>query len=158
MNIKLLLLIGCCLSVAGAHAEIYKHIDEYGRVTYTNIPIQGAIKLNLEALAPVAKPKPAAPASSSSPSPAGFPKVAADTQKARDAMRHKILEDEMAAEIKLLSEAKQTLDEAEAAHSDKDASKLPAKYLERLQQLKESMTLHVKNIQALKIEIANLKH
>ncbi|MFA7243207.1 MAG: DUF4124 domain-containing protein [Sulfuricellaceae bacterium] len=157
MNIKLLLLIGGCLSVAGVHAEIYKHIDETGRVTYTNTPIKGAIKLNLgpDPSAPVAKPKTATPTHASSPSPANFPKVDADTQKARDAMRYKILEEEMTAELKLLSEAKQTLAETEAANSDK--GKLPAKHLERLQQLKDNMMLHVKNIQALKIEIANLK-
>lgn len=160
MNIKLLLLIGGCLSVAGVHAEIYKHIDEAGRVTYTNTPIKGAIKLNLgpDPSAPAAKPKPASPAPASFRSPVSFPKVDADTQKSRDAMRYKILEDEMAAEIKLLSEAKQTLAEAEAANGDKEAGKPSAKYLERIQQLKDNMTLHVKNIQALKIEIANLKH
>ena len=154
MRIKLLLLVAGCLSVAAAHAEIYKHTDERGRVTYSNIPIKGAQKLNLDPppAAPAAKPKLAGP------SPVGFPKVDADTQKARDGMRHKILEDELAEELKLLSEVKQTLAEAEAARGDRDAAKLPPKYLERMQLLKDSLSLHVKNIQALKIEIANLKH
>jgi len=157
MKIKLLLLVGGCLSVSCVHAEIYKHIDENGRVTYSNIPIKGAKKLNLDpvTVVPAAKPKLAGAAASNSP--AGFPKVDADTQKARDGMRHKILEEELAAEIRLLSESRQTLAEAEAARAGKDAAKLPAKFLERLQQLKDSMTLHEKNIQALKIEIANLK-
>ena len=158
MKIKLLLIFCGYLSVTCAHAEIYKHIDESGRVTYSNIPIKGAKKLDLDpvGVVPAAKVKSAgAPAS---PSPASFPKVDTDTQKARDGMRHKILEEELAAEFKLLAESRQTLAEAEAARGDKDASKLPAKYLERLQQLRDNMSLHVKKIQALKIEIANLKH
>lgn len=157
MNIKLLLLVGGCLSIAGVHAEIYKHIDETGRVTYTNTPIKGAVRLNLgppDSTAPIAKSKPANAASAPTRSPSGFPKVDADTQKSRDAMRYKILEDEMAAEMKLLSEAKQTLAEAEA----ESAGKPTAKHLERQQQLKDNVMLHAKNIQALKIEIANLKH
>lgn len=157
MKIKLLLLIGGCLSAFCVHAEIYKHIDESGRVTYSNIPIKGAKKLNLDPVTVVPAAKPKLVGTASSPSPAGFPKVDADTQKARDGMRHQILEEELAAEIRLLSESRQTLAEAEAARAGKDASKLPTKYLERLQQLKDSLSLHEKNIQALKIEIANLK-
>lgn len=157
MKIKLLLLLAGSLSAAGAHAEIYKHTDELGRVTYSNIPIKGAQKLNLDPVMVVPATKPKQAGAASSPSPAGFPKVDADTQKARDAMRHKILEEELAAEFKLLAETKQTLAEAEAVRGDKDAGKLPPKYLERLQQLKDNLLLHVKNIQALKIEIANLK-
>ncbi len=157
MKIKLLLLLGGFLSVAAAHAEIYKHIDESGRVTYSNIPTKGAKKLDLDPVTVVPATKPKRAGSTSNPTPASFPRVDADTQKARDGMRHTILEDELAAELKLLSEAKQTLAEAETARGDKDASKLPAKYLERLQQLRDNLSLHVKNVQALKIEIANLK-
>lgn len=146
--------LGVCLASASAHAEIYKQVDENGRVTYSNIPSKGAKKLNLDPLpvVPASKPK------SASLSPAGFPRVDADTQKKRDDMRHKILEEELAAEEILLVEARQTLKEAELSRGDKDTGKLPAKFLERLQQLKENQVLHEKNIQALKVEIANLKH
>ena len=126
-------------------------------MTYSNIPIKGAKKLNLDPVTVVPAAKPKLAGAASSPSPAGFPKVDAGTQKARDGMRQQILEEELAAEIRLLSESRQTLAEAEAARAGKDASKLPAKFLERLQQLKDSLSLHEKNIQALKIEIANLK-
>lgn len=154
MKISAILLLGFCLFPVVGHAEIYKHVDENGRVTYSNIPIKGAKKLNLDPLpvVPAIKPKVA------NASPAGFPKVDADTQKKRDDVRHRILDDELAAEERLLQEARQTLKDAENARSGKDAAKLPAKYLERLQQLKEGVTLHEKNIQALKVEIANLKH
>lgn len=141
------------MAVASAHAEIYKQVDENGRITYSNIPSKGAKKLNLDPLpvVPAAKPK------NTNASPVSFPRVDADTQKKRDDMRHKILDEELAAEEILLTEARQTLKEAEMSRGDKDAGKLPAKFLERLQQMKENVVLHEKNIQALKVEIANLK-
>ncbi len=154
MTIQRIFLVFGCLAAFCAHAEIYKHVDEDGRVTYSNIPIKGARKLNLDPLpvAPAGKPK------VSAPSPSGFPKVDSGTQKKRDDMRQKILEDELAAEEKLLSEAKQTLAEADNSTAGKDSRTLPAKFLERLRQLRDNVTLHQKNIQALKIELANLKH
>ena len=81
-----------------AHAEIYKHVDEQGRVTYSNVPMKGATKLNLEPLntVPATRPK------TSVASPSSFPKVDGDTQKKRDDTRRKILEEELAAEEKLL--------------------------------------------------------
>lgn len=143
--------------MTAAHAEIYKHVDEYGRVTYSNIPIKGAQKLNLDPLPvvpPLAKPK----AATANPTPANFPRVDAGTQKKRDDMRHQILADELATEDKLLAEARHTLKNAEEARIGKTEAQLPTKYMERLRQLKENVVRHEKNIQALKVEIANLKH
>lgn len=154
MNVRIGFLLFGCLATIGVHAEIYKHTDEDGRVTYSNIPIKGAKKLNLDPLPvtpPPTKPK------ISAPSPAGFPKVDTDTQKKRDDLRHKILADELAAEEKLLNEAKHALNEEASAQVGKDPRSLPPKVLDRLRQLKENVSLHEKNIHALKLEIANLK-
>ena len=70
-----------------AHAEIYKHVDAEGRVTYSNVKIKGAKKIVLE-------PADTSFGGDNSPSrranttksatPAGFPKVDSDTQKQRD--------------------------------------------------------------------------
>ncbi|BCB25502.1 hypothetical protein SKTS_03880 [Sulfurimicrobium lacus] len=111
-----------------AHAEIYKQVDAQGRVTYSNVPMKGATKLNLEPLNTV----PATRSKASTPSPSGFPKVDGDTQKKRDDTRRKILEDELAAEEKLLMEAS----------AQKDAT---------------AISLHEKNVAALKKELANIK-
>lgn len=116
------------LSATAAYGEIYKHVDSQGRVTYSNVPIKGAIKLNLEPLTTVPAPR----AKASTPTPADFPKVDGDTQKKRDDSRRKILEDELAAEEKLLA----------------DASKTGAK---------DEIDLHERNVAALKKELANLK-
>lgn len=111
-----------------SQAEIYKHVDAQGRVTYSNVPIKGAIKLNLEPLTTVPGPR----AKTSSPTPANFPKVDHDTQKKRDDTRRKILEEELAAEEKLLADAAKG-------------------------QSKEGIELHEKNVSALKKELSNLK-
>ena len=116
------------LVISSSYAEIYKHVDAQGRVTYSNVPIKGATKLNLEPLTTVPAPR----AKTSTPTPAGFPKVDNDTQKKRDDTRRKILEEELAAEEKLLADAAKG-------------------------QSKEEIELHEKNISALKKELANLK-
>lgn len=111
-----------------AHGEIYKQVDANGRVTYSNVPMKGAAKLNLEPIntIPASRPR------TSVLSPAGFPKVDSDTQKKRDDTRRKILEDELSAEEKMLAEARKT----------------PSK---------DETELHEKNVEALKKELANLK-
>lgn len=116
------------LASTAAHSEIYKHVDASGRVTYSNVPMKGAARLNLEPLTtvPATRPK------TTVLSPVGFPKVDGDTQKKRDDTRRKILEDELSAEEKLLSDAR------------KGASK-------------GEIDLHEKNVDALKKELANLK-
>lgn len=111
-----------------AHAEIYKHVDTQGRVTYSNVPMKGATKLNLDPLntVPATRPK------TSVASPSNFPKVDGDTQKKRDDTRRRILEEELTAEEKLLTEAT----------AKKDAT---------------SVALHEKNVAALKKELSNIK-
>jgi len=113
-----------------AHGEIYKQVDANGRVTYSNVPMKGATRLNLEPINTV----PASRSRTAAPSPDGFPKVDSDTQKKRDDTRRKILEDELSAEEKLLA----------------DARKKPSKD-------KDEVELHEKNVAALKKELANLK-
>lgn len=115
-------------SASTSQAEIYKHIDAQGRVTYSNVPIKGATKLNLEPLTTVPGPR----AKTSTPTPANFPRVDSDTQKKRDDTRRKILEEELATEVKLLDVAAKG-------------------------QSREEIELHEKNISALKKELSNLK-
>lgn len=129
IQIRQCLIVGLAFfAMNTAHAEIYKHVDAQGRVTYSNVPMKGATKLNLEPLntVPATRPK------TSAASPSSFPKVDGDTQKKRDDTRRKILEEELAAEEKLLTEA--------TAHKDATA-----------------IALHEKNVAALKKELSNIK-
>jgi uncharacterized protein DUF4124 len=136
-----------------AHGDIYKYVDEHGITTYTNLPETlpktGASRVIMD-------PPSAIPGARQRVSnPADFPRVDGDTQKKRDESRRQILEDELRAEEKLLSESKQALADGggQRAVGDRDNPRRP----ERLQGLKEEVAVHEKNISALKKELANLK-
>jgi hypothetical protein len=94
--------------------------------------------------------------SRSTPTPAGFPKVDADTQRSRDDMRRRVLSDELAAEEKLLAEAR-------ASYANGAPVPLPeeqtnaAKYQERIARLRQAVQLHERNIEALKKELGNTR-
>ena len=137
--------------LAGAHAwaEIYKKVDEDGRVTYSNVPSKGAQKLNLEPLntVPASKPK--------SQSPDNFPRVDSDTQKGRDYKRRQILENELAQEMHQLEEAKKAL--AEGQDTRLGSERNYQRYLDRVQKLKDTVAEHEKNMDALREEIAGFR-
>lgn len=150
MRTKLLIFILPFLSQA-AYAEIYKLVDENGRVTYSNTPLKGAKKLNLEPLSTIAPPKPKPAAST----PANFPRVDGETQKKRDDTRRSILEQELATEQKQLEDAKKALAEGEATRLGDERNY--QKYLDRVQGLKDNVTLHQKNIEAINKELAGAR-
>src|SRR5439155_24939972 len=94
--------------------------------------------------------------SASTPSPAGFPKVDAETQKGRDDMRRKVLADELAAEEKLLAESR-TLFANGAPIPLPEETANAGKYRERIARLRQSVQLHERNIEALKKELSNTR-
>lgn len=152
------LLVLLSISPMLAQAEIYKSVDKDGHVTYSSTPIKGSKKLELEPLptmAPPARPR-------SAESPEGFPKVDGATQRGRDDTRRKILEDELAAEQKLLEEARQNLkagEENPEVFRTKDGKTFRnvARYDEKIKKLNEQVELHQKNVEALKTELSNLR-
>jgi hypothetical protein len=138
-----------------AHADIYKHVDENGHVTYSSTPIKGGKKITLEPL-----PTMVPPARTSTPE--GFPRVDGATQKSRDDARRRILQDELEAEEKLLEEARQKLKEGEETpeiYRGKDGKtyRNVAKYEEKIKALQEQVDLHGSNVEALKTELSKLK-
>lgn len=140
-----------------AHADVYKCIDADGHITYTNA--RSAAKsckvLSQDKLSTVPGGR------VSTPSPANFPKVDGDTQKARDNDRRKILDQELANEQKNLEQARKDLFEQEGIvhpHERIAGGGInAAKVQERLQGYKDKLTLHERNIEALKREIGNLR-
>jgi Domain of unknown function (DUF4124) len=141
------------LFAQAAFAEICKYVDAEGNMHYTNIaPEKGWKKLSCG----VGEQTRTDSSSKSSPTPAGFPKVDADTQRGRDSLRRKVLTDELDTEEKLLAEAR-------AAYGDGAPPPLPEeqkdaqKYANRLSKLRQSVSLHEKNIEALRKELAALK-
>ena len=95
--ISVLILIGTSMTTV-ATAEIYRHVDNNGQVTYTNTRLKGAEKIYLKRKLAKAKTATAN----------NFPRVHHKVQKKRDLKRRNILNDELAKEEKLLFNAKQT--------------------------------------------------
>ena len=135
-----------------AYAEIYKSVDESGRVTYSNIPSKGSKKIDLPEISTVPGQK--VQPSATTPS-TNFPKVDARTQRDRDDVRKKILEDELKNEEQELIQAQQALQEGESVRNGNE--KNYQKYLDRVQKLKDSVSIHEKNIAALRKELAGLR-
>jgi hypothetical protein len=125
---------GCSSKPTLVEGSMYKCTTRSGNIAYFNVP--GAVA-----------------STARTPTPAGFPKVDAGTQKGRDILRNKVLTDELATEEKLLTEAR-------AAYGDGTPSPLPdekanaQKYADRLARLRQTVALHEKNIEALKRELA----
>jgi len=109
---------------AWAQTTIYKHVDENGRVTYTNKPMKGAVVVDLEPLTtipgtptgvltnpPAPAPKPVAKVEVVD-KPAAQPTLAAiepQVQKKRDDDRRRILEDELSREETSLGETRDAI-------------------------------------------------
>ena len=143
-----------------AHAEIYKHVDKDGRVTYSSEPVKGARKLQLEPLNTVPAPK--ARSKSGEESSTGFPRVDKATQNQRDDRRRNILEDELASEHQALAAAREKLkvaqDTPEVYRTQSgQIFRNVAQYEENVRLAQEAVQAHEDNIKALQTELANLK-
>jgi len=139
-----------------ARADICKYQDAEGNVHYSNVPPEkGWRRLSCTSGEGSSSPRPAASGRAAS-SPAGFPRVDAETQKGRDDVRRKVLAEELAAEEKLLAESR-------AAYAGGAPVPLPEeradaeRYRQRIARLRQSVALHEKNIEALKKELALVK-
>ena len=152
--LKKLVFIGFgLLAVPLARADVFKCVDEEGHVTYTNT--KPSAKAKCSQLSRDQRVSTVPGRATSAPSPAGFPKVDGDTQKARDSDRRKILEQELAAEQKSLEQAKKDLAEQEAIRTGDERNY--QRVLDRLQPFKDKVALHERNIEALQKEIRNLR-
>ena len=144
-----------CVFPMSPQAEIYKAVDAEGHVTYSSTPIKGGKKIILEPLPTMMPPGKAR-------APDSFPRVDGETQKNRDDTRFMILQNELAAEEKLLGEARQKLQEAEAnpevfRGQDGKTYRDVAKYDEKTKPLQAEVDLHQRNIAALRTELSKLK-
>ena len=160
------LLVAVFLLPQLAQAEIYKIVDANGNVTYSNVKIKGAKKLDLEPadtsfgneanndgnneIKRVPKTRTATPAS--------FPKVDADTQNQRDGKRKEILNSELDAEKLALADAKKAYTEGESnpeVFKTKDGKTLRnvPKFQEKMKNLQAEVDVHQRNIDLLTKEI-----
>jgi hypothetical protein len=144
------------LAASPASAAICKYSDADGTIHSTNVaPNKGWRKLSCDIVddaprrASVGNGKPSA-------TPSAFPRVEPDTQKSRDEMRRKVLNDELASEEKLLGEAREAYGSGAPvplADEKSDAEK----YRQRIARLREAVQVHERNVDALRKELATIR-
>lgn len=161
MNRNLLLLLCLLGLVTPAWGEIYKKVDENGHVTYSNVPIKGGVKLDLEPPVSSAPAAPSARPRAKAPTPANFPRVDKETQNRRDDKRKQILMEELTTEKQALEDAKKAYTEGESVpevYRTKDGKirRNVAKYEEKMQRLQAEVEAHEKNIELLQKELGSL--
>lgn len=165
------------LPALSAHADTCKYEDADGRVIYSNMPMKGAKKI--ACFGPDGGASTGGSSRSDSgksararqtPTPADFPRVDSNTQKARDDTRRTILQDELSTEQKALEQAKKDYAEGEndpetykTTVAGKDGKSQTVtrrdvtKYEEKMKRLQDAVDLHEKNIQMLQKELANIR-
>ena len=165
MNFQRLYLLAALLAALPVHADVmYQCVDESGHKSFSNIKssAKGSKCTAMDLGAPVTVPAPKAAAKT--PTPATFPKVDDNTQKARDTDRRRILDSELAAEQKNLDEAKKALAEQEAIILPSERQQYKGgggisggKVDERIAPFRDKAALHERNIEAIQKEISKLR-
>jgi hypothetical protein len=154
LTARIVCLAAGALSFA-AHAEIcaYENID--GKRLYTNVkPGPGWEKREcFKSIEP--PPPPKTNNSKSSTTRSTLPKVTSEQQKQRDTMRRQVLEEELATENRLLRDAKNALVVGTAPASAAEI-KDTQRYQQRIKQLRDTVALHERNVDALRKEIARI--
>lgn len=149
MTRRSLALLIALLPLSASAQTIYKCVDAGGSTTYASARLDKNCKVissgqeNAIPAPPRAKP----PGATANPSPAGFPRVQEDTQKARDGDRRHILEQELAGEQRNLEQARKDLSDQQAANTSAD----------RLAPYRDRVGQHERNIQAIQKELGNLR-
>ena len=142
-----------------AQAQVFKCVDANGATTYTNDRSAGRGCKQLSEDLPVSSvPAPAKRTNGAAPSqstPSNFPRVAPEDQRSRDDTRRQVLEKELATEEAALAEAQKALAEQEAQFTLAQR-KLPVAQA-RIQERQDKVDTHMRNIEALKKEIGNLR-
>jgi hypothetical protein len=130
----------------------YRCTTSSGAAAYFNVPEAGEERAaprptNGRSVVP-APPPPVA----SQPSAPGLPRVDAATQKGRDELRRKVLQDELATEEKLLLESRNAFANG-APPALADEQKDPQRYADRISRLRQAVQLHERNVDALRREL-----
>jgi hypothetical protein len=152
-----------------SHAVIYKHVDENGRITYSNVKIKGGKRIKLEpadtSFGTNSRSEPKTKPTSKNATPNEFPKVDANTQKNRDHSRKQILLSELESEKKALEAAKSAYDEGaknpevfrkKNADGSSSSFRNVAKYKEKMKRLQSDVDVHKRNVALLEKEISNI--
>lgn len=152
-----------CLGMAHAHAQnaTYRCVDSSGRSTYTNVKEEmtgkkcTVVSREVSVVpAPQVTPQPVKAAAGAAK--ATGERVDTNTQRSRDDTRRKILQEELDAAEKRLSEARQKLVEQDSVRSVEEKV-MPQRALERLKPHREEVARQEQNVASLKRELSNLR-
>lgn len=138
-----------------AFADIWECIDQNGIKRFTNIKSEAKGCRLLHVAVPNTVPGTRVPTKALGESPRNFPKVDGDTQRSRDAERRRILEQELASEQKLLSQARQELAAQESVRLGSERNY--QRVLDRLEPYKRKVRLHEDNVANLRAELARTR-
>lgn len=165
---KLLLCLLTSLSLgfsALAYSEIYKQVDENGRVTYSNTKTKGATRLEIDPEVNNVKSQRPTQPSARTATPGDFPRVDKQTQTVRDDKRKGILQSELEAEKEALAAAKVAYTEGESnpeVYQRKNANGTTStfrnvpKFEEKMRGLQADVDAHTRNIELLEQELSRL--
>jgi hypothetical protein len=143
--IRTLPLLLAALSLPAGAQSIFRCTDASGATVIANSKLDKSCKpVNLPPDSTLPAPKARPGGSASTPTPATFPRVGEDTQKARDTDRKRILEQELSVEQRSLELARRELQDQENARVGE----------ERLQPYRERVGQHERNLQAIQRELA----
>lgn len=172
MKILLISISSVLLILANiANAEIYKRVDENGRIVYSNIKTPGATRLDISPEVNSIKDDRQKPSTNAAQhkqtsSSESFPRVDKQTQTQRDDKRKEILLAELEAEKEALLQAQQAYAEGESkpevyrkknADGSTSTFRNMAKYNAKMDALKVEVESHQNNIQMLQKEINALQ-
>ncbi|MFO1315156.1 MAG: DUF4124 domain-containing protein [Burkholderiales bacterium] len=144
-------LAAACAAGAWAQGPVCKYVDAAGNIVFSNLPPEKGYR-RISCMGAEEPRRSNGGTSRSTPTPAGFPKVDAETQKGRDDMRRKVLADELATEEKLLAEARVLYANGAPVPLPEEQSNA-ARYQERIARLRQAVQLHERNIEALRKEL-----
>lgn len=160
ISVALLFLV----SLSARAQVMYQCVDESGHKSFSNMKsgAKGA-KCTAMDLGPSVT-VPAARGAAKTPTPATFPKVDDNAQKARDTDRRRILDSELTAEQRNLDQAKKELAEQESIILPEERMQYKGgggisggKVEARLQLYRDKAALHERNIEAIQKEISRLR-
>jgi DNA polymerase III delta prime subunit len=154
MTRSTLALLLAALALPATAQTIYRCTDANGGMLISNTRVDKSCKAVVsspDSTLPAPKTR-ASGAAAANPSPAGFPRVQEDTQKARDTDRKRILEQELAGEQRSLDQAQRELAEQQSVR----ASESPASR-DRVQPYRDRVAQHERNIVAIQKELSSLR-
>jgi hypothetical protein len=154
------------LGPAFAQADIFLCTDDAGRKTFQNTGAgKGCKRLDVQPLVTVPAPRLPPVSANSNPvrpavdqrAAASFPRVEAETQRARDGDRRRILEDEMKSEEDKLARLRTEFNNGQPERNG-DETRNYARYQERVARMQEDIQRSESNLAALRRELALLRN